>query len=67
MSMRQRAYRVPLLVPVYLLVLGLGLVGGAVYLFLFAPEDQFTAGLSLFGGLTMLATTALLASWARSS
>jgi hypothetical protein len=58
MSIRHGGYRVPLFVPIYLVVIGLGLLAGAAYLL--PTDEQFTAGLAAFGGLTMLVTAALL-------
>ena len=58
MSIRHRGYRVPLFVSFYLVVIGLGLFVGAAYLL--PTDEQFTAGLAAFGGLTMWITAALL-------
>ncbi len=43
-------------VPGYLVVIGLVLLLGSGYLISTNPDEQFPAGLSLGGGLTMLVT-----------
>ena len=56
---------VRLFVPAYLLVVGLGLVLGSVYLFTSYGDEQFTAVLSLLGGLTMWVTALSLVTLGR--
>ena len=52
-------------VPIYLLVIGLGLLAGAVYVLVYQPDELFVAFLAGAGGLTMLVTMVALLSWAR--
>ncbi|HEY7199471.1 MAG TPA: hypothetical protein VIC57_04625 [Candidatus Dormibacteraeota bacterium] len=47
-------------VPIYLLVIGLGLLAGMVALIVYSPDEWFVAGMAGVGGVTMLATMALL-------
>ena len=67
MSIGHSGYRVPMFVPIYLLVIGVCLVGAGIYLFAYAPEDQFVAGLSTVGGVTMVGTMLLLLTSGRRS
>ncbi len=63
MSTPQQGQRsVTAFVPIYLLVVGLGLLVGFGYL-LTVPEEEFTAGLALVGGLTMLVSAGLVVAW----
>src|SRR2546423_993210 len=54
MSTPLSTYRVPTFVPAYLVVLGVGLLVGAVFLFVTSPDEIFTGVLATVGGLTML-------------
>jgi hypothetical protein len=48
-------------VPGYLVIVGAGLLLGAVLVFLYLPDEWFVAAMALVGGLTMwLATAAML-------
>jgi fumarate reductase subunit D len=67
MSTPQRGYQIPMLVPVYLLVIGVGLLVGAGWLFVNSPDELFTACLAAVGGVTMLVTMVLTLTWARSA
>lgn len=63
MSTPQQGHRpVTVFVPVYLVIVGLGLLVGAAYL-LTVPEEEFTTGLALVGGLAMLISAALVVVW----
>ena len=52
-------------VPIYLLVIGVGLLVGAGYLLVYQPDELFVALLAGAGGLTMLVTMVLLLTVAR--
>jgi hypothetical protein len=67
MSTPQRGYQIPMLVPIYLLVIGAGLLVGAAWLAINSPDELFTAGLAAVGGVTMLVTMVLTLTWARSA
>ena len=66
MSTRQpTSWALRFLVPMYLVVVGVGLVGGAVLLALYQPDEWFVTGMAAVGGATMLVTTAALLTVAR--
>jgi hypothetical protein len=67
MSTPQRGYQIPMLVPIYLLVIGAGLLVGGAWLAINSPDELFTAGLAVVGGVTMLVTMVLTLTWARSA
>lgn len=48
------------LVPAYLLVVGVGLLVAAVVMAIYAPDEWFVTLMSAAGGLTMLVTMALM-------
>jgi hypothetical protein len=52
-------------VPAYLLIVGAGLVVGAVLLFLYLPKEWFIATAAAVGGATMLITMLTLLTFAR--
>jgi hypothetical protein len=52
-------------VPLYLLVVGVGLLVGAGLLFTLLPDEWFVATMAAIGGATMLATMAVLLTVAR--
>ncbi|HXM57887.1 MAG TPA: hypothetical protein VOB72_20995 [Candidatus Dormibacteraeota bacterium] len=52
-------------VPLYLLVIGLGLLAGAGALLVYAPDELFVAILAALGGVTMLGTLIALLTLAR--
>jgi hypothetical protein len=66
MSTTPRASRaVTVFVPAYLLVVGLGLLLGAAWLYFNEPDDPFVAVLSLLGGVTMWVGAAAMLAVAR--
>src|SRR6266487_4470905 len=67
MSTPQHGYRIPLLVPGYLLVVGVGLLAGSALLLIYSPDEVFTAVLAAVGGVTMLVTMLLTLTWARTA
>jgi hypothetical protein len=67
MSTPQRGYQIPMLVPIYLLVIGAGLLVGGAWLAISSPDELFTACLAMIGGVTMLVTMVLTLTWARSA
>jgi hypothetical protein len=54
-----------LFVPGYLLVIGVGLIVGAVLVAIYQPDELFVTIMAAVGGATMLATTAALLTVAR--
>ena len=52
-------------VPIYLLLVGIGLLVGAVLLFVYLPDEWFVATMAAVGGITMLVTIAALLTFAR--
>jgi len=54
-----------LFVPLYLLVIGLGLLAGMVALVIYSPDEWFVAAMAGVGGVTMLATMVLMLTVAR--
>ena len=54
-----------LFVPLYLLVIGLGLLAGMVALIVYSPDEWFVAAMAGAGGATMLATMVLMLTVAR--
>ena len=54
-----------LFVPGYLVVVGTGLLAGAVALYVYLPDEWFVATMALVGGLTMWATTVAMVTVAR--
>jgi sarcosine oxidase gamma subunit len=52
-------------VPAYLVVIGLGLLAGAVALLVYSPDEWFVMTMAAVGGLTMLATAAAMLTVAR--
>ena len=52
-------------VPGYLILVGVGLVVGAVLLALYQPDEWFVAAIAAVGGATMLVTTGALVTVAR--
>jgi uncharacterized membrane protein YqgA involved in biofilm formation len=52
-------------VPVYLLVVGAGLLVGSALLFAYLPDEWFVATIAAVGGVTMLATMLALLTVAR--
>jgi hypothetical protein len=52
-------------VPLYLLVVGAGLIVGSVLLLIYLPDELFVAGMAGLGGLTMLVTMVALLTVAR--
>jgi hypothetical protein len=52
-------------VPLYLLVIGLGLLAGAVYVFIYEPDELFVVFLAGAGGVTMMLTMVAQLTWAR--
>ncbi len=56
---------VRIFVPIYLLVVGLGLLVGAGYLFANYGDEQFVGALSLVGGLTMWLTALAMVTMGR--
>ena len=66
MSTRQpTSWAIRFFVPGYLVVIGVGLIIGAVYLALFQPDEWFVAVMAAVGGVTMLVTTGTLLTVAR--
>jgi hypothetical protein len=55
----------PIFVPGYLVLFGLGLIGAAVYLVIALPDELFVAGMALLGGLTMLISGIAVVTWGR--
>jgi hypothetical protein len=61
MSTTQRSSAaIRIFVPAYLLLVGAGLLAGAVLLYIYQPDEWFVASMALVGGLTMWATTGIL-------
>jgi len=54
-----------LFVPLYLLVIGLGLLAGTVALAIYSPDEWFVALMAGVGGVTMLATMVVMLTVAR--
>ena len=66
MSIRQRTSpALRIFVPLYLLVVGVGLLVGAGYLFAYQPDEWFVGGMAAAGGVTMLLTIVALFTVAR--
>jgi peptidoglycan/LPS O-acetylase OafA/YrhL len=66
MSTRQpTSWALRIFVPGYLVLIGLGLIVGAIYLFVYQPDEWFVGGMAAVGGATMLVTTGALLTVAR--
>jgi hypothetical protein len=66
MSTRQPTSRaLTIFVPGYLVIVGLGLIVGSVYLFVYQPDEWFVATMAAVGAATMLITTGALLTVAR--
>lgn len=66
MSTRQpTSWALRFFVPGYLVVIGVGLIVGAVLLALYLPDEWFVAVMAAVGGGTMLLTTGALLTVAR--
>lgn len=66
MSTRQpTSWALRFFVPGYLVVIGVGLIIGAVYLAVYQPDEWFVAVMAAVGGATMLVTTGALLTVAR--
>jgi uncharacterized membrane protein YgdD (TMEM256/DUF423 family) len=52
-------------VPAYLLVIGLGLLAGAVALAVYSPDEWFVTAMAAVGGVTMLVTMVVMLTAAR--
>lgn len=57
---QRRQWTLPPLVPGYLAVCGLGLLAAAVYLWLYARDEEFTSFLTGLGGITMVGSAIAL-------
>jgi len=66
MSTRQpTSWALRFFVPGYLIVIGVGLVVGAVLVGVYLPDEWFVTMMAAVGGATMLVTTAVLLTVAR--
>jgi hypothetical protein len=66
MSTRQpTSWTLRFFVPGYLLVIGVGLIVGAVLVAVYQPDELFVTIMAAVGGATMLVTTAALLTVAR--
>lgn len=66
MSTRQpTSWALRFFVPGYLILIGVGLLVGAVWLAVYQPDEWFVTIMAAVGGVTMLVTTAALVTVAR--